>query len=178
MWQSSYTFKIGLTLIWKSWFWRHVFLSSSWLCSLSCITILQFNYKHISTDGVCKISLNEQFCCSSTRKQMNFYCKLSTDQFCAQHCALQKDGWMWLWAAWSGAWRPCPWQGGWNSMIFESYSAQVILWFYECLSYSRSWISNFVLKFNSVLSLRDVRVTSKHQNKMVVWNNTAELYNL
>ena len=35
-----------------------------------------------------------------------------------------------------------------------------------------------ILKFNSILSLRDVRVTSKHQNKTVVWNNTAELYNL
>ena len=28
-------------------------------------------------------------------------------------------GWMRLWAAWSAGWRPCPWQGGWNWMIFE-----------------------------------------------------------
>jgi len=28
-------------------------------------------------------------------------------------------GWMWLWAAWSGGWQPCPWQGGWNEMIIE-----------------------------------------------------------
>ena len=23
-----------------------------------------------------------------------------------------RPGWMWLWAAWSGGWRPCTWQGG------------------------------------------------------------------
>jgi len=28
-----------------------------------------------------------------------------------------RPGWMWLWAAWSAGWRPCTWQGGWNSMI-------------------------------------------------------------
>ena len=25
-----------------------------------------------------------------------------------------RPGRMWLWAAWSSGWQPCPWQGGWN----------------------------------------------------------------
>ena len=28
-----------------------------------------------------------------------------------------RPGWMWLWAAWFGGWRPCTWQGGWNPTI-------------------------------------------------------------
>ncbi|EPJ33721.1 hypothetical protein CP061683_1801B, partial [Chlamydia psittaci 06-1683] len=28
-----------------------------------------------------------------------------------------RPGWMWLWAAWSSGWPPCPRQGGWNQMI-------------------------------------------------------------
>jgi len=29
------------------------------------------------------------------------------------------QGWMWLWAAWSRGYQPCPRQGGWNKMTFE-----------------------------------------------------------
>jgi len=28
-----------------------------------------------------------------------------------------RPGWMWLWAAWSGGWRPCTEQGGWNYCV-------------------------------------------------------------
>ena len=28
-----------------------------------------------------------------------------------------RPDWIWLWAAWSGGWRPCTEQGGWNWMI-------------------------------------------------------------
>jgi len=28
-----------------------------------------------------------------------------------------RPDWMWLWAAWSSGWRPCPWNWGWNSII-------------------------------------------------------------
>jgi len=43
-----------------------------------------------------------------------------------------RPGWMWLWAARSSCWQPCPWQGGWNYMIFEvlfNSGHSMILWF-------------------------------------------------
>lgn len=30
-----------------------------------------------------------------------------------------RPGWMGLWATWSGGRRPCPWQRGWNQVIFK-----------------------------------------------------------
>ena len=40
--------------------------------------------------------------------------------------------WMWLWAAWSGGWRPCTQQGGWNKMSIVGLfnpGHSVTLWF-------------------------------------------------
>jgi len=38
-----------------------------------------------------------------------------------------------FWAAWSGGWRPCPWQGGWNDMIivdlFNPGHSMILHWF-------------------------------------------------
>jgi len=31
-----------------------------------------------------------------------------------------RPGWMGLWATWSTGRCPCPWQGGWNKMIFKN----------------------------------------------------------
>ena len=30
-----------------------------------------------------------------------------------------RSGWLESWAAWSGGWQPCPWQGGWNQMTLR-----------------------------------------------------------
>jgi len=30
-----------------------------------------------------------------------------------------RPGWTGLWATWAGGRCPCPWQGGWNEMIFK-----------------------------------------------------------
>ena len=46
-----------------------------------------------------------------------------------------RPGWMRLWATWSGGSCPCPWQGGWNEIIFKVPSKpnnSVFLWFLCC----------------------------------------------
>ena len=45
-------------------------------------------------------------------------------------------GWMWLWAALSSGWQPCPWQGGWNYMIIMvlfNPGHSMILWVYNSI---------------------------------------------
>jgi len=39
-----------------------------------------------------------------------------------------RPGWMWLWAAWSGGWRPCTQQGVETRWSLWSFSTQAILW--------------------------------------------------
>ena len=46
----------------------------------------------------------------------------------------KRPGWMWLWAAWSGGWRPCTWQGVETGWSLWSFSTQAILWFYDCMT--------------------------------------------
>ena len=41
-----------------------------------------------------------------------------------------RPGWMWLWAAWSGGWRPCTEQGVETRRSLWSFSTQAILSFY------------------------------------------------
>ena len=55
-----------------------------------------------------------------------------------------RPGWMWLWAAWSCGWRPCTWQGGWNSMVIVvlfNPGHSMILWFGSQVFWTRGLVS-------------------------------------
>ena len=53
-----------------------------------------------------------------------------------------RPGWMRLWATWSSGWHPCPWQQGWNWMIFKvpsNPSHSMILWSHGGQCQKPSW---------------------------------------
>jgi len=60
-------------------------------------------------------------------------------------CRHSRPGWMWLWAAWSAGWRPCPQQGGWNSMIivvlFNPGHSLIHIWYLNYKWGGTRWVN-------------------------------------
>jgi len=72
-----------------------------------------------------------------------------------------RPGWMWLWAAWSGGWWPCAWQGVetrwalWSFSTRPFYDSIILIWT-ALLSKSNDYhkMSSFLMPYLSRLCLK------------------------